>query len=422
MLMKKTLSLFVLLAAMSAGLYAYDFKSGDAYYNITSNEVPYTVAVTSGNYTGMVSVVIPAVVSHNDISYTVTRIDHNAFYGCTTLASIHIPYTITSIGANALYNTAWAKGHVLDGPVVLGHVLAYYQGTMPEAYTAIIPENVTVINENAFNGYKNLIAVGFNEHITHIGDYAFKGCSNMGFITLPWDLVSIGDGAFLSCTGKVGPLIITNAVTTIGKYAFGYCTGITKLAIGKSVKRIAPSAFSGCSNVTAIEWNAIHYDDSKDSFAEDAPLGYVSNQITSFLFSKEVEYIPKSLCRGMSKVTTITIPKSVTAIGSFAFYGAGLTEIHSDNPIPPTIQQNTFMGIDRNIPVYVPTKEAVTAYKEADYWKEFFNIIGPNETALDNATAPTEAKKIVRDGQVVIVGEKANYDLRGNIIETQDNR
>ena len=50
--------------------------------------------------------------------------------------------------------------------------------------------------------------------------------------------------------------------------------------------------------------------------------------ITSFVFGDEVEYIPSNLCAGMNKLTSITIPSSVTKISSTAFSGCtSLTSI-----------------------------------------------------------------------------------------------
>lgn len=65
---EKAFSLIVALMAF-AGAQAYDFKSGDLCYNITSNTDPCTVAVAQesrdSNYSGLASIVIPATVEHN---------------------------------------------------------------------------------------------------------------------------------------------------------------------------------------------------------------------------------------------------------------------------------------------------------------------------------------------------------------------
>ena len=38
---------------------------------------------------------------------------------------------------------------------------------------------------------------------------------------------------------------------------------------------------------------------------------------------------------------------------------------------PPTIADNTFSGVDKSIPVYVPAN-SLTSYEEAEHWKDFF--------------------------------------------------
>ena len=59
---------------------SYDFKYGDLYYNITSTN---TVEVTRKNdefhYNKLSSISIPSIVTHKNITYTVTSIERNAF-------------------------------------------------------------------------------------------------------------------------------------------------------------------------------------------------------------------------------------------------------------------------------------------------------------------------------------------------------
>ena len=99
--MKRLLTIFLALVATTA-LWAYDFKYGDLYYNITGTN---TVEVTSKNNTDpynagviITSVTIPNVVTYKGITYRVVAIGDYAFASCSSLTSIVIPNGVTSIG------------------------------------------------------------------------------------------------------------------------------------------------------------------------------------------------------------------------------------------------------------------------------------------------------------------------------------
>jgi hypothetical protein len=87
-----------------------------------------------------------------------------------------------------------------------------------------------------------------------------------------------------------------------------------------------------------------------------------------------------------TSIKEIILGENVTSISINAFNGcSNLTAITSKATTPPTIGgSNTFNGVDKSIPVYVPAS-AVEAYKAAEYWKEFTNIIGMT------ITTPTES-------------------------------
>ena len=98
----KLVSLFVALFAATA-LWAYDFKYGDLYYNITS-ESDKTVEVNPDDwdhYSGLASATIPASVTYDGTTYSVTSIGENAFTNCTGLTSVTIGNGVTSIGFGA---------------------------------------------------------------------------------------------------------------------------------------------------------------------------------------------------------------------------------------------------------------------------------------------------------------------------------
>ena len=138
----------------------------------------------------------------------------------------------------------------------------------------ILPDNITVIDYNAFRGCDKLsgsltipegvITIGNDafvfcrllrgklilpESLRSIGRNAFKECYLTGNLTLPSNLESIGAGAFGSNT-FTGRLTLPNSLKTLESGAFShnpYLTG--DITIPSSITEINPVLFEGCSGL-----------------------------------------------------------------------------------------------------------------------------------------------------------------------------
>ena len=148
--MKKQLLLLLLtLVPMLAS--AYDAKIDGIYYNLASDTK--TAAVTNetwndSSYSG--SITIPATVTHEGVTYSVTSIGKRAFQNCV-LTSVTIPNSATSIGQGAF---ALCTGLT----------------------SVTIPNSVTSIGGAAFSGCTGLTSVTIPNSVTSIGWSAFSGC------------------------------------------------------------------------------------------------------------------------------------------------------------------------------------------------------------------------------------------------------
>jgi hypothetical protein len=132
-------------------------------------------------------------------------------------------------------------------------------------------------------------------------------------ITIPASVTSIGEGAFAGCS-SLTTITIPENVTEISSSVFAGCSQLTSIAIPEGVTTIGEKAFDECSSLATIVWNA-------KNCGIPSPFAAIKQNITSFVLGDKVELIPADLCSGMSQITSINIPMSVTSFGEGAFMG-----------------------------------------------------------------------------------------------------
>ena len=106
-------------------------------------------------------------------------------------------------------------------------------------------------NGGPFYLYRNDIqSVQFSGSITTIGKYAFYECRGLTEILIPDSIISIGDWAFRRCTALT-ETVIPASITSIGDYAFFECSGPTEIVIPDNVSSIGDYAFGNCGLTSA---------------------------------------------------------------------------------------------------------------------------------------------------------------------------
>ena len=286
---------------------------------------------------------------------SIANINERAFYGCSSLTSVTIPNSVTSIGSSAFSECSSLTSVTIPNSIT--SIGSFVFSGCSSLTSITIPNSVTSIGYSAFYGCSSLTSVVIPNSVTSIGGSAFYGCSGLNSVTIPVSVTSVGGSAFSGCSGltsvawnakncsdfssapftsavtsftfgnevehlpaylcfgmsNLTSVTIPNSVISIGNYAFSGCSGLTSMTIPNSITSIGNYTFQNCSSLTSVVWNAKNCNDFSS-----APF---ASTVTSFNLGDKVEHIPAYLCYNMTSLSSISIPHSVTSVGTKAFYG-----------------------------------------------------------------------------------------------------
>ena len=150
----------------------------------------------------------------------------------------------------------------------------------------------------------------------------------MTSITIPDGVTSIGEFAFTYCS-SLTRIEIPDSVTEIGNSAFGYCSSLTSIEIPDSVTSIGYGAFENCHSLTEM---TLPFVGATKGGEENTHLGYIFGA-SSYL--ENIDYVPASLKKvtvtggsigycafyNCSSLTSVVLGDGVASIGRFAFMG-----------------------------------------------------------------------------------------------------
>jgi len=145
------------------------------------------------------------------IPSSVTHIGNYAFLGCYNLSRIQVSCenkVYDSRGdSNAVIQTATnslilgCKNTVIPNSVThIGDNAFYFCSSLASIN---IPDSVTHIGNYAFDSCSSLASINIPDSVTHIGDGAFYFCGDIASISIPGSVTHIGDNAFYGCINLV---------------------------------------------------------------------------------------------------------------------------------------------------------------------------------------------------------------------------
>ncbi len=325
---------------------------------------------------------------------------------------------------------------ITDFEIVNG-VLKEYNGTDPNV---VIPNGVTKIGDNAFDGCSSLENITIPDSVTEIGEYAFYNCKSLKSIIIPNSVTSIGHRAFFFCSSLTS-IIIPNSVTSIGHRAFYYCSSLTSVTIPNSVTEIGEGAFSGYSSLASITVdpsNSSYKSIDGNLYSKDGKtlVQYaIGKEGETFEIPTGVTTIGNDAFSECKSLKSIIIPNSVTSIGGGAFFDcSSLTSVTIPNSVTE-IGENAFSNCESLKSIIIP--DGVTtigkyafyncksltinceAEKKPDGWNETWNS---SNRPVNWGYKPIEQEKKVEEEKVYKEIEPVkplpieNFNIRNGVL------
>ncbi|MBR2114031.1 MAG: leucine-rich repeat protein [Prevotella sp.] len=400
-----------------------------------------------------------------------TAISDELFYDCQTLTSITIPAGVTSIGRMAFSSCSRLSCiHLPDGLKTIGESAFYYCNQL---YTIDIPDGVTAIGNYAFGNSsilqcqlpagltaipKGLFTWGklknivIPDNVTTIEEAAFEHCQDLESVLIPSTMTNVDVKVFQYCSklktvrflGDVPATLATDAFYYVGNSWFG--TKPTLIVpssyLANYQTKISGTSFCGgtfsgiqaaSSDIPLSPYtaNGIVYTYANGSYAVtgyDATTAETSSNkliVASEIDGYTVTSIADDAFSNATSLLTITVPSSVKSIGERAFSGCssltkaelttGLTIIgdYAFQNCASLVLSSVPTGIEKLGPVFegcsnitsisLPTiKELNGTFKECTnlkyvYMYDGLSVIGTNtftNTGLTMVTIPASVQTI----------------------------
>ena len=268
-----------------------------------------------------------------------TELPENSFYGCSNLKTISLPATVASIGETSFLNCYNLENIIVDPnnnkyESDEGVLFAKNKDTLVccpkrKKGTYVIPEGVVNVVNNAFRGCSELTNVKIASSVKTLGISAFEQ-SGITEIAIPKTVESIGVNQFRECW-NLNKVSLPDNITQIEYGMFYGCGQLENISIPDSVSYIGERAFYECRSLKEII----------------IPSGVSS--INDYTFEN---------CTSLTKVV---IPDTVSRIGSSAFENTKLNKIDIPNSVT-SIRDYAFRDCDSLETVTIPASVQSIGY------------------------------------------------------------
>ena len=368
----------------------------------------------------------------------ITSIGNYAFFACTSLSKVVIPDSLTTIGVNAFGDCGNVSSIVLNKtgysasafPDIPSSVFHFYYDVSYEAdshgtikgknrsFGTDVVEFTVTSNENytfdkliwtSDGRTVELIPDKNGKYIMPDSDTGASIRANYGLACGDRQIWSFDGNDTLTISGtgemfnwdsaeavpwnvyrgKIKNIILSEGITSIGKFAFQSCTNLSIIKVPDSVSLIGESAFSGCTDLKSVILN-------KSAFNSNA-FPDLSQDKFHFYYDVEYYFVGKGKITG--KTRSYGTDKLEITISHEDYYGLNKLRMSNESEGDNYIDKYLPIDSDGNFTLTMPDSDSSVIFEC------IFTYVGPKNTCGKNLTWTLENGVLTISG----TGEMAGF-------------
>ena len=216
-----------------------------------------------------------------------------------TQTNVIIPEEVNVIGEKAFQGCKFIENITIPSSVTRIEKYAFQQCSGIKEL--IIPDSVTFIGESAFKWCYSLTSITIPDSVTEISDRLFYEVFSLREVNLPDTIISMGNRVFYKCE-SLKNIQLPSEITEISEGMFQECVSLVEVKAPGKIKKIHEKGFYGCSKLKFIELSS-----NFDTFGNEALQGCKFISRETF---KPLEVVSEIAKPNQIWVTT-EIPKSL---------------------------------------------------------------------------------------------------------------
>ncbi len=201
----------------------------------------------------------------NELQYFtgLTSIDNDAFRNCSNLSSVQIPSTVYLIGAYAFYSCSNLTSIYIPESVETIQGYTFCGCSMLQSIT--MPDKIiSYTGLSAFDNINNIATVHISNLETWLrtdftngnnplrsGGRLYINGQELKNLVIPDNISSLQNGAFEGCS-SLETVTLNKSIKTIPNAAFANCHSLRSFNMTANLKNIEVNAFTGCRNISFV--------------------------------------------------------------------------------------------------------------------------------------------------------------------------